>query len=33
MTSKGTYGLWPQSDEAQKGFVYTESLFFPKVIS
>ncbi|KAK6783805.1 hypothetical protein RDI58_017259 [Solanum bulbocastanum] len=32
-TSKGPFGLWPQSDVVQNGFVYTESLIFPKLIS
>ncbi|KAK4713044.1 hypothetical protein R3W88_018951 [Solanum pinnatisectum] len=32
-TSKGPFGLWPQYDVIQKGFVYTESLIFPKLTS
>lgn len=30
-TSKGPFGLWPQSHVIQNLFVYTESLFFPKL--
>jgi len=32
-TSKGPVGVWPQSNVILKGFVYTESLMFPKLIS
>ncbi|KAK4725725.1 hypothetical protein R3W88_030642 [Solanum pinnatisectum] len=31
-TSKGPFGLWPQSGAIQIGFVYTESLVFPKLV-
>ncbi|KAG5594097.1 hypothetical protein H5410_035329 [Solanum commersonii] len=31
-TSKGPFGLWPQSDVVQNGFVYTESLILQKLI-
>ncbi|KAL3362872.1 hypothetical protein AABB24_012260, partial [Solanum stoloniferum] len=32
-TSKGPFGVWPQSNVILKGFVYTESLIFPNLIS
>ncbi|XP_009593369.2 F-box protein CPR1-like [Nicotiana tomentosiformis] len=32
-TSKGPFGLWPQGDIFQDGFVFTESLISPKLLT